>query len=350
MPQTGVWQFVSGSINNFLSTYVTSASSSIASAIVPMVTAAVTIWIIMYGWATIRGEMQEPVSQFAYRAFKISLILTLALSTSAYQTNIVGFVNGIESGMVETIMHGSTTNVFSALDALDFKTGSLTQMLFERGVNLMPMGGYGDIIAALIIGVASAVSQLFMGGLMLVAQVALALMLAMGPLYIACLAFGPTKKFADGWISKVANYVSLTVFLAVVSAASLSIYETFASALLATAATTNVIEDALGFVTISGALIILILQLPGIAAGLAGGAALSGAGLGSVIVGAMLGGAGKGSGRNKPEAPKGGSVTGSDGSAGGGNTGRGGVGSGGGANPVPAYQRATLERLLGNRY
>jgi type IV secretion system protein VirB6 len=95
MPRTGVWQFLSGSINNFLSTYVTSASSSVASAIVPMVTAAVTIWIIMYGWATIRGEMQEPISQFAYKAFKISLILALALSTSAYQTNIVGFVNGI---------------------------------------------------------------------------------------------------------------------------------------------------------------------------------------------------------------------------------------------------------------
>jgi type IV secretion system protein VirB6 len=349
MKQSGVWQFASGSIDNALNAFVIPISSSLASDIAPLVTAGVTIWIIMYGWAMVRGEIQEPVQHFAVRAFEKSVILTLALSAGAYQANILEFVNGISTGLVQAVMNSVTpdtnTNVFSAIDALDIKVASLTQMLFERGDNLMPTGGYADIFAALIIGIAASVAEFLMAGFLLLAKVFMAFVLAVGPIFIACLAFPVTRRFADGWIAKVVNYVLLTVFVSAASAISLSIYQTYVNATIATAASTNSLQDAFGLVALAGALIIVIVQLPSVAAGIAGGAAISGAA--AMAFGAMMGrlGAGGGDGNAFEVRPKmgqdGGSISGGGDVA---------TKTSGGTSPrVPAYQRATYDRLLAGK-
>ncbi|AJY13043.1 type IV secretion system protein [Burkholderia dolosa] len=346
MMAQGLWQFLSGSIDNALSTFVTSVSSSIASGITPAVMAGVTIWILMYGWTVMRGEVHEPVHQFAVRAFKMSAILAVALGSGAYQANVVEFVNGLTTGLVQTVMPGTTSNVFSAIDQLDSKAFALTQMLWERGTNLMPWGGIADLISALIVGVSAALAELVMAGLLLLAKVALSFMLAVGPLFLACLAFGPTKRFAEGWVSKIANYSVLIFFLAAAAGICLSIYETFVNGLLAGSATNNPLGDAFSLLALAGAINVLIIQLPSVAAGISGGAAISGAA--AMAVGAFLGrlsSGGFGGEQNQPFLKTengGGSISG--------DAGRGaGRPSGSGDGQIPAYQRATHERLLGRR-
>jgi type IV secretion system protein VirB6 len=344
MMAQGLWQFLSGSIDNALSTFVTSVSSSIASAITPAVTAGVTIWILMYGWAVMRGEVHEPVHQFTLRAFKISAILAVALSSGAYQSYVVEFVNGLATGLVQTVMPGTDSNMFSAIDQLDARAFALTQMLWERGTDLMPWGGIADLISALIVGVSAALAELVMAGLLLLAKVALSFMLAVGPLFLACFAFGPTKRFAEGWISKIANYSVLIFFLAAAAGICLSIYETFVNRFLADSAINNPLGDAFSLLALAGAINVLIIQLPGVAAGITGGAAISGAA--AMAIGAFLGrfsGGGGGGEQSQPfmKTEKGG------GSISGGAGGKGGRPADNGTGQMPAYQRATHERLLG---
>lgn len=346
MMTQGLWQFLSGSIDNALSTFVTSVSSSISSAITPAVSAAVTIWILTYGWAVMRGEVHEPVHQFSVRAFKMSVMLAVALGTGAYQANVVEFVNGLVTGLVQTVIPGTTSNAFSAIDQLDSKAFELTQMLWERGTNLMPWGGIADLISALIIGVSAALAELVMAGLMLLAKVALSFMLAVGPLFLACLAFGPTKRFAEGWMSKIANYSILIFFLAAAAGICLSIYQTFVDRLIAGSGTNNALGDAFSFLALAGGINILIIQLPSVAAGISGSAAISGAA--AMTVGALLGrlsSGGIGDEQNRPfmlTEKGGGSISGEGGRGSGRSSGRGG-------GQIPAYQRAVNERLLGRK-
>jgi type IV secretion system protein VirB6 len=346
MPQTGIFQFITGSIDSALSVYITGIASSVASAIAPLVFAAVTIWIIMFGWATLRGEVQEPVSQFAIRAFKVSALLTLALNVSIYQANVVVFVNGLISGLVQTTMPGSNANIFSAIDLVDTKAYNYMHMLWERGTNLFPIGGYADLFSAAIVLFSAGTIEIVMGGLLSLAKVAISLMLAVGPLFLACMAFGPTKRFGEGWFAKVANYVLLIFFLATAAAMCLSIYSTFVDLTTAASANDNPLGDAMSFLILSGTLVFVIVQLPGMAAGIAGGAAISG---GAAITFVSLMSRvlrGNGGGKQNESFPKnsaeGGSVT-RDGR---GNSER---SSGGGSAPTPAYQRATIDRLLGGK-
>lgn len=102
-------------------------------------------------------------------------------------------------------------------------------------------------------------------------------MLAVGPLFLACFAFGPTKRFAEGWVSKIANYSVLIFFLAAAAGICLSIYETFVNRFLADSAINNPLGDAFSLLALAGAINVLIIQLPGVAAGITGGAAISGA-------------------------------------------------------------------------
>jgi type IV secretion system protein VirB6 len=346
MPQTGIFQFISGSIDNALSVFITGLSSSIASAIEPLVFAAVTIWIIMFGWTTLRGEVQEPVSQFAIRAFKVSALLTLALNTAIYQANVVVFVNGLTSGLVQTTMPGSNANIFSAIDLVDTKAYNYMHMLWERGTNLFPIGGYADLFSAAIVLFSAGAIEIVIGGLLSLAKVAISLMLAVGPLFLACMAFGPTKRFGEGWFAKVANYVLLIFFLATAAAMCLSIYSTFVDRMAAASANDNALGDAMSFLILCGTLVLVIVQLPGMAAGIAGGAAISG---GTAItfvslVSRML--RGNGGGKQNEPFPKNGAEGGSVTRDAGGSSGR---PSGGGSAPTPAYQRATIDRLLGGK-
>lgn len=343
MEQGNLWQFLSQSIDNATATFVTGISSTIASAIIPGVTAAVTIWIVMYGWSVVLGEVHEPLHQFTERAFKVSAILAVALGSGAYQSYVVDFVNGLTTGLAQTVMPGSTSNLFSVIDQLDSKGFQLMQMFWERGTNLLPWGGYGDLISALIVGISSAIAELVIAGLLLVVKVALALMLAVGPLFVACLAFGPTRRFAEGWIGTVANYCLLIFFLAATSAICLSIYQAFFDHMLATSASDSPLGDATSLLALVGALTILITQLPGIAAGIAGGAAVSGGA--ARAVGAVLGRIGGGGDGNEPppkiESRRGGSISNANRTSS--------KLSGSGRSRVPAYQRATYERLLNGK-
>lgn len=357
MAGSGIFVYVGTSIDNALASFVSSTSSSIASAITPAVTAAVTIWVLMYGWATMRGEVQEPVSQFAFKAFKISLCLAFALGAGIYQSNVVAAANGLADGLTSIVAPNGSSNIYSALDQLDGQSFNLMQMFWERGSNLMPWGGYGDLVAALVIGVCSSVLLLVAGGFVMLAKVAMALVLGLGPAFIACLCFPPVAKFFDAWLSKILNYVILLVLMASIAGLAISIFGHYMDSMSQQASETNALGDAFNMFILCGSLCVITLQAPGIAAGLAGGAAISGAG--SLIAGAIMGGArAKGGGGKAPAgaAPSGGSISGGGGGGGGGGGSGSRPSSGGGSSPgagagsggyVPAYQRATNERLLG---
>jgi len=87
----------------------------------------------------------------------------------------------------------------------------------------------------------------------------------------------------------------------------------------------------------------LLWQSPNLASGLAGGASLSGGGLGNFVAGMIAGSSGKK--KDDDDGDKGGGGGSVSGSGGGSNGGGSGGGSSGPKNHVPAYRRTTIDRL-----
>ncbi len=62
-----------------------------------------TIWVIAYGFAVVRGEAHESVPAFAWRGLKVVIILAFALGAGIYQSQVVTVIEGATTGLAQTI-------------------------------------------------------------------------------------------------------------------------------------------------------------------------------------------------------------------------------------------------------
>ena len=110
--------------------------------------------------------------------------------------------------------------------------------------------------------------------LIALSNIALAVLLALGPLFIAMLFFEATKRMFSAWIAQLANYALITILTVMVAALLLQIVQSYAAQ---TAARGSAIftMDALNMVLIAVLVFLILRQIMPIAAALAGGIALS---------------------------------------------------------------------------
>ncbi|WP_438391698.1 type IV secretion system protein [Caballeronia sp. DA-9] len=388
---SGLFTSIGGTLENGTATYVTSTSAALSSALVPVVTTSVTIWIITYGLAVIRGESHEAVPAFAWRGLKVALILAFALGSGIYQSQVISAVNGATTGLAQTIQNaaasngagnpgcgavnasavsggtagGSDTGIYQTLDCYDQQVALVAGAYFKKAAHesvgfSMIGASIGDLICGVVAAIGGAIFLIVLGVEVVMARMLLDLVLGLGPIFIACAAFAPSARFFEAWTAKVANYALLQVLVAAFLGMALSAFSadlttlgvtgsspaTNAAALEAQVQTTldgaSDIATALGLFMTAVFLTMVGWQLPAVASGLAGGATLSG--FGSFMAGVAsrsfvdsLGKALRGARGGRGGQP-GGTIDNASGRSGG-------AGGNGSAGSIPAYQRAARDHL-----
>ncbi|AOJ90956.1 conjugal transfer protein TraH [Burkholderia sp. MSMB0856] len=383
---SGLFTAVGGTLENGMSSYVTNVSSALSGTLVPVATTAVTIWVLAYGLAVVRGEAHEAVPAFAWRGLKVAITLAFALSAGIYQQHVVGAVNGATAGLAQTIQNaanttgggnpgcGSTngssvtaqaaaTSIYETLDCYDQQVDLVMDAYFNKATHegISPSGlaaAMGDFLCGLIAALGGSIFLIVLAFEVVMARMLLELVLGLGPIFIACGAFAPTARFFEAWTAKLANYALLQVLVAAFLGMALTAFSAELTSLHATSSSPGADSSALmqaisaslddaapaaaaiGMFATGVFLAMVGWQLPSVAAGLSGGATLSGFGafaagmasrslitaLGRVLV------------RNGQGPRSGGEIRDLTG-LGGGSSG----GSGGGA--VPAYQRVARANL-----
>jgi type IV secretion system protein VirB6 len=383
---SGLFTAVGGTLENGMSTYVTNVSSALSGALVPVVTTGVTIWVLVYGLAVVRGEAHEAVPAFAWRGLKVAITLAFALSAGIYQQEVVTAVDSATSGLAQTIQNaanttgggnpgcgsvnsgsvtgqGAATSIYQTLDCYDQQIDLVMDAYFDKATHegFSPSGlaaAMGDFLCGLVAALGGSIFLIVLAFEVVMARMLLDLVLGLGPVFIACAAFSPTARFFEAWTAKVVNYALLQVLVAAFLGMALTAFSTNLTALHATGSTPGTdasalvqaisasLDDAaaaaaaIGLFATGLFLAMVGWQLPAVAAGLSGGATLSGfgafvAGVASRSVLTAIGRALKSSGRGPRP---GGEIHDRTGS-GGGSSG----GAGGGA--MPAYQRAARANL-----
>jgi len=334
-PVVGVATLISGNVDAALAKYLAGSAAALAAGLAPLVAVGLALWISLYGMAVMRGEVNEPVNAFAKDVIKISFIFLFALSTATYQTYVVATVYEFITFLIQTMSPNGSGDIFQTLDAFNAKMIDLALTIMKNGG--FSMAGVLDILAGIIVLFAQ--EFLFLGccGMSIVGKTALAFVLAFGPLFISALAFPPTTKFFDAWFSKIINYILLLTFYSAISTFCMIITNDYADQMIAGVDTDNAVATAFGLVGLVGSLLILVWHVPQLAAALSGGTPLSGSGVVGFLAGAMT--------RNRqPKAPsnddgdkKSNNNSVADNSSSG--------GSSSGGRRVPAYRRATLDRI-----
>jgi len=114
--------------------------------------------------------------------------------------------------------------------------------------------------------------------LIALSSIALAVLLALGPLFIASLFFDGTRRFFSAWMAQLANYGLITILTVMIASLLLRIVQSYATQ-TAARGTALMTMDALDMMLVAVLVFLVLRQVMPIAAGLAGGLALNSFGM-----------------------------------------------------------------------
>lgn len=262
-----VFEFIDGQFKTPLETFVSEGTSNIAEWVTGPLTAAVTLYVVLYGYLVLRGSVQDPVLEFAFRAMKLAIIVMLVKNAGEYQTYVTNVFFDILPREIAQALNTGTTPSASTFDSLlDKGQASATDIWSRASWPVDIVTGVGGMmvigVSFLVAGIGYVVS--------LYARLALAIVLAIGPIFIALAMFQSTRRFTEAWIGQLANFVILQVLVVAVGALLISCLD---STFTAIDAYTDVLMRPIALCAIGIAALYVFYQLPAIASSLASGGA-----------------------------------------------------------------------------
>lgn len=303
---------IGGTINQFLTNDVNGMSANVSAIIAPIALGGITLYTLVYGMAIVRGDVQAPISQFLWKNLKTLFVLGVALGIGVTQNEIIQLffqfqawiasaLAGVDGGTFTTLLENFLSKTYDTCVAL------LANVM--HGVTQGDPGGGGGWFAFLspaktignaLVGILAIVTALLVCGaymtfafllagcallVFLAAEISLAAVLAVGPLFIATLAFDKTARYFDSWLSQGLNYCLVAGFVGMVLGLAISVlgimndaFMTLTQLLTVDNFFTNmaiIIKDTLSFITACLMFIWFFFQCPSVASGLVGGSGLS---------------------------------------------------------------------------
>ncbi|WLS00690.1 type IV secretion system protein [Shinella sumterensis] len=262
-----VFEFIDGQFKRPLEMFVSDGTSNIAEWVAGPLTAAVTLYVVLYGYLVLRGSVQDPILEFAFRAIKLAIIVVLVKNAGEYQTYVTNIFFDVLPREIAQALNSGTTPSASTFDSLlDKGQASATDISSRASWPVDIVTGVGGIMVIgasfLVAGIGYVVS--------LYARLALAIVLAIGPIFIALAMFQSTRRFTEAWIGQLANFVILQVLVVAIGSLLISCID---STFTAIDAYTDVLMRPIALCAICIAALYVFYQLPSIASALASGGA-----------------------------------------------------------------------------
>ncbi|MGO7078569.1 type IV secretion system protein [Rhizobium johnstonii] len=262
-----VFSFVDGQFKAPLENFISSGTSNIASWIGGPLTAALTLYVVLYGYLVLRGSVQEPILEFAFRAMKLAIIVMLVRNASDYQTYVTNIFFETLPREISQALNSGTAPSASTFDSLLDKGQECAREIWARATwpadIVTGIGGMMAIGASFTVAAIGYIVSLY-------ARLALAIVLAIGPIFVALAMFQSTRRFTESWIGQLANFVILQVLVVAIGSLLISCIDTTFTAI---ESYTDVMMRPVALCAICLAALYVFYQLPGIASALAAGGA-----------------------------------------------------------------------------
>jgi type IV secretion system protein VirB6 len=260
------WQWLSDRLTDYVSLNV----AATAAAIEPAAVSLAVIYVMVWGFLHLRGAVEEPVLTGAVRIVRLVVVFGVGLRLWQYNAAIVDTF--FEAPVQLAAQLAGAANPIATVDALWDRGGTVAAFLWEKGGVFN--GDVGYYLAAVIVYVLMGAVCVYTLFLMALARVALAVLLAIGPLFIVLLLFDGTKRFFEAWVAQLANYALVGVLAVLVASLLMTVVEAYAVQTAAKGAAILTV-DALDMLLVSGLVLLILRQVMPIAARLAGGVALA---------------------------------------------------------------------------
>ena len=254
--------------------FVTDISSRVIADITPVMSVGLTLAFMTYGMLIIRGAVEMPIAEFLHRCLRAGVVVSIAMAGGLYQSTIADAIVSTPDALAQAVSGNpggaSAANIIdqAAAQGADYVSRALEESSFfsSEGLTYAAIGVISAVATAAVVGVGAV--------FVTVAKVALAILAGLGPLFIVALLFQPTARFFEQWTAQVLNYALTIVLFSVVFTLLMDIFRGYMAGAEFDGAQ-NVGYTLIGMLVISVVSAGLLLQLPSIASGLAGGIGIS---------------------------------------------------------------------------
>lgn len=283
MPNTFAFQNTFARIDNLLAAFSIEKSHAIALMLDPVVPPALGIAWIIYGAMHLNGSIEEPFMAFIEKTVKTGLIVGAALGSAGWNDLLIHAFQDSPVALAAAISGTSNADTTLSgfgvvLDGTIDNVMSIASSFFAQWINIYPIliGGL-----VLIVGLVVTIGA---GFLILLGKVVTALILSFVPLFILALLFDWSKNFFTSYMNNLIAGTLLNALAVGANSLILSMFQQAAQKLAGLGATATISECSALLIT-GGIGLLVLWQVPSLAAGLGGGMSLSTFGIGRKLAG-----------------------------------------------------------------
>ena len=274
-----MFTWVGARFDMILNNYVLNVVTTLMTAIAPVALTVLTLWVLLYGWAVLRNEVSETLSVFVWKVTKIGFVFAFALQSAFYISNVADTANDLAMGVASTFLPTGVnamvlTSPYALLDMFNDRASQLTlDLLREAGITRLDL-----LFAAIVVSIGNVIFLVMGLFVVTLAKLFLTFVIAVGPLFILCLAWRPTARFFDSWLSMVLNSVVLTWFVFFALGLSTFMGDAMVQSVIDQGGmlgpTLNAVGESIRYCVVMILMAIICFQAPSLASALTGGAAV----------------------------------------------------------------------------
>ena len=257
-------------LNNLLGTYVSEQTTRVAVAIEPAMVVLTGIYVMVWGVCQATGQIDEPLLEGVKRIARITVVFGIGLHLWLYQELIVDTFFTAPNSLAAAMI-GAPDSI-TIVDQVIFQGGDAAAALIQKG-GLFD-NNFSYYIAGFVVYALVGIASIYSIFLLSLAKVALSILLALGPLYIAALLFDGSRRFFQAWIAQLANFALIAVLVSLVVGLFMHLLTTV-TAQAAALGTGIGIAEGVKVCFAAGLIFLILRQVMPMASGLASGVALS---------------------------------------------------------------------------
>ncbi|NWF32377.1 type IV secretion system protein [Stenotrophomonas sp. SAM-B] len=179
-----------------------------------------TLWVLIQGYRIVTGRSRDSMMVLVTNMARAALIVTVATSMAMFGSSVQKFLTDDMKGLITHVVTGKDQKPEDQIDkSLAWMQVALSSI---DGIKVLDDPGLqSDKTRALwFIGLGTGGPAVTAGSMLLLYEVAMALFIGMGPLFILCLLFDQTKQLFQRWLFYgIGTMFSMAVLAAMVSIA-----------------------------------------------------------------------------------------------------------------------------------
>lgn len=269
-----------------VTTYANEKAATMITIIGPTATILLTIFVLLWGAAIASGQISEPFTDGMKRIIRMCVIVGLALTAGIYQGTVADFFLSAPNELASQMAYdgspdsGSPTTIATVLDNSLQKGIDVGDKAWDKGDEMAQQGiksaiaGIGYYAIAILVYLTSTIVVAIAAGILFVAFVATAVLLAIGPLFILLAIFPQTARWFEAWLGQMVNFAILSLIVSVTIGVTFSLLDKFLTDLPVNTFDELVI-NAIKLIGAVVAVVTVLLNTRSIAQAIGGGAALS---------------------------------------------------------------------------